>query len=62
MEERAVSLALSLIRRRKRLEIGQKRIKNILGSYAVANARTLENKISDAGDVLDTHHHPGRPA
>ena len=49
MDENTVRLALSLIRRRKRQKLGQKRIVNILGSYAVANARTLENKISDAG-------------
>src|SRR5437879_416232 len=42
----------------ERVGIGMKRIQNILRSHIVANLRTLENKISDAGPTnqrIDPH-------
>ena len=53
-----MKLALSLIRRGLRRKLARKRVTNILRSYVVANARTLEQKISDAGPTnqrIDPH-------
>src|SRR4029077_2954649 len=43
---------------RERIEIGKKRVRNVLRNYTLANLRTLENKISDAGPTnqrIDPH-------
>lgn len=43
---------------RERIELGKKRVRNVLRTYTLANLRTLENKISDAGPTnqrIDPH-------
>jgi hypothetical protein len=43
---------------RERIELAKKRLQNVLRSHTVATARTLENKISDAGPTnqrIDPH-------
>jgi hypothetical protein len=43
---------------RERIELGKKRVRNVLRKYTLANLRTLENKICDAGPTnqrIDPH-------